>query len=93
MSRDFPGGPVVKTFTAGGAGSIPGWGTKILHATQCGQKKKKKRKRKHQCLGLGPILDQLNHNFWQWGWTLAFKKKKKPPQVSLMSVKVRTATG
>ena len=30
----FPGGPVVKTLpsNAGGAGSIPGWGTKILHA-------------------------------------------------------------
>ena len=29
--------------TAGGAGSIPGWGTKILHAVRCGQKKKTKR--------------------------------------------------
>ena len=28
--------------TARGMGSIPGWGTKILHALQCGQKKKKK---------------------------------------------------
>ena len=28
--------------TAGGAGSIPGWGTKILHAVRCGQKKKTK---------------------------------------------------
>ena len=27
-------------FTAKGAGSISGWGTKILHITQCGQKKK-----------------------------------------------------
>ena len=27
--------------TAGGTGSIPGWGTKILHAEQSGQKKKK----------------------------------------------------
>ena len=27
--------------TAGGMGSIPGWGTKILHAACCGQKKKK----------------------------------------------------
>ena len=24
---------------AGGVGSIPGWGTKILHAPRCGQKK------------------------------------------------------
>ena len=29
---------------AGYVGSIPGWGTKILHAAQCGQKKKKKKK-------------------------------------------------
>ena len=27
--------------TAGGAGSIPGWGTKIPHTAQCGQKIKK----------------------------------------------------
>ena len=26
--------------TAGGTGSIPGWGTKVPHATQCGKKKK-----------------------------------------------------
>ena len=25
---------------AGGTDSVPGWGTKILQATQCGQKKK-----------------------------------------------------
>jgi len=32
---DFPGSPVVKTpcFYFKGTGSIPGWGTKILHAT------------------------------------------------------------
>ena len=29
--------------TAGGAGSIPGWGTKILHAVRRGQKKKEKK--------------------------------------------------
>ena len=32
------------TFIAGGAGPIPGRGTKIPHATQCGQKKEKKKK-------------------------------------------------
>ena len=34
-SWDFPGGPVVKTSpsNAGGAGSIPGWGAKIPHAS------------------------------------------------------------
>ena len=30
------------TSSAGGMGSIPGRGTKILHVVQCGQKKKKK---------------------------------------------------
>ena len=30
-SRDFPGGPMVKTH-AGDTGLIPGWGTKIPHA-------------------------------------------------------------
>ena len=32
---DFPGGPVVKNppCKAGDMGSIPGWGTKIAHAT------------------------------------------------------------
>ena len=31
--------------TAGGMGSIPGWGTKIPHAAQYGQKEKRKKKR------------------------------------------------
>lgn len=31
--------------TAGGMGFIPGWGTKILRAVQCGQKIGKKKKR------------------------------------------------
>ena len=31
--------------TAGGEGTIPGWGTMILHAAQCGQKKKRERER------------------------------------------------
>ena len=35
MCRDFPGSPVVKISpsNAGGAGSIPGWGAKIPHAS------------------------------------------------------------
>ena len=39
---DFTGGPMVKNphFTAKGAGSIPGWGTKILHVMQCAPPKK-----------------------------------------------------
>ena len=32
--------------TAGSVGSIPGWGTKILHATWCSQKKKERKKEK-----------------------------------------------
>ena len=34
--RDFPGGPVVKNppCNAGHVGLIPGWGTKIPHATE-----------------------------------------------------------
>ena len=34
-ARDFPGGPVVKNppSNAGDKGSVPGWGTKIPHAT------------------------------------------------------------
>lgn len=40
-SGDFPGGPIVKTlgFQIGGRGLIPDQGTKILHVTQCSQKK------------------------------------------------------
>ena len=40
----FTSGPVVKTLdcTAGGLGSIPCWGTKILDASWCGQKINKK---------------------------------------------------
>ena len=35
-SGDFPGGPVVKTLpsNAGGAGSIPGWGAGVPHASR-----------------------------------------------------------
>ena len=42
QTLDFPGGPMVKTLpsNAGDMGLIPDWGTKILHATWCGQKKK-----------------------------------------------------
>lgn len=39
---NFHGGPVVKTSSSGGVGSIPGVGTKIPQAVWCGQKKKKK---------------------------------------------------
>ena len=44
--RDFPGSPVVKNLScnAEDAGSIPGRGTKIPHAAECGQKNLKKKK-------------------------------------------------
>ena len=37
--RDYPGGPVVKTQPSNAAvvGLIPGQGTEISHAAQCGQ--------------------------------------------------------
>ena len=34
------------TFITEGLGSVPGWGTKILQAVQCGHKSKKKKKKK-----------------------------------------------
>ena len=42
--RDFPGGPVVKAppSKAQGVGSIPGWGTKIPHASRVKNPKHKK---------------------------------------------------
>ena len=39
------------TFTAEGLGSIPGQGTKILQAVQCGKKKKKKKQKKEIIYG------------------------------------------
>ena len=40
QSRDCPDGPVVMTLpsNARGVGSVPGWGTKIPHATEYSQK-------------------------------------------------------
>ena len=35
---EFPGSPVVRSPLQGGMGLIPGWGTKIPQAMQCGQK-------------------------------------------------------
>ena len=49
---DFPGGPVIKTMpsTAGGAGSTPGQGTKVLYASGYSQKLKKIIKNDSRCL-------------------------------------------
>ena len=40
------------TSTSGATGLIPGQGTKILHAMQCGKKERQKEKRKYHCLCL-----------------------------------------
>ena len=42
-SQDFPGGPVVRPYAAnaGGTGSIPGWGTKILQTAHGTVQRKK----------------------------------------------------
>ena len=66
---DFLGGPVVKNlpFSTGDVGSIPGWGTKILHVT--GQLmeeklsvKRKQRKQKHvHRLSWKDVLEALEY--------------------------------
>ena len=55
VSRDFPGGPVVKTSpsNAGGAGSIPGQGAKIPHASRP----------KHQNIELKQYCNKFNKDF------------------------------
>ena len=44
-SRDFSSTPVVKTSKAGGTDLIPGRGTKVPHASWCGQKNVKRKKK------------------------------------------------
>ena len=58
MSQDFPGGPVVMTpaGNAGGMGSIPGQGTKILYVARHSKNRKK---------NAWPFLSALKANFWQ----------------------------
>ena len=62
ICRDVPGSPVVKTraSNAGGAGSIPGQGTKIPHAVQLGQKKERHMQVAGGPMGLGAGVDQKN---------------------------------
>ena len=47
---ELPGGLVVriKHFHCCGLESIPGWGTEIMQATWCSQKKKKERERERE---------------------------------------------
>ena len=49
--RNFPGGPAILRLclsTAGGVGSIPGWGTKIPHATGWGQTKRERERERER---------------------------------------------
>ena len=48
--RDFPGSQWSRHHAspAAGTGSIPSWGTKILHAAQGGQKTEEKKKKRHE---------------------------------------------
>ena len=68
-SWDFPGGPVVKTspFNAGGAGSIPGLGTKGSHDSW---PKKTNQKQKQYC-------NKFNLDFKNGPHQKSLKKKKK----------------
>ena len=48
----------------GGTGSVPGWGTKILHAAQRG-KKRKKRKRKEKLKKKNIKKEKKPWMFWR----------------------------
>ena len=65
--RDFPGHPVVKTSpsNAGGAGSIPGRGAKIPHASW---PKNQNRKQKQYC-------NKFNKDFKNSAYQKILKKK------------------
>ena len=62
--------------TAGGAGSIPGHGTKILHAMQHGQNQTKPKQNKTKSVleilfkmaGLGPLLLTQGVQSWVPAW-------------------------
>ena len=43
IGKGFPGSSVIKAppSNEGAEGSMPGWGTKVLHATECSQTFKK----------------------------------------------------
>ena len=68
---DFPGRPVVKTLpsNAGGAGSIPGWGVKIPHASW---PKTQSIKQKQYC-------NKFNKDFIKWTTSKKNLFKKKHP--------------
>ena len=47
--------------SATGVVSIPDWGTKILHATPCGQKRKKRKKFQTQVLNFSVTVPHAPH--------------------------------
>ena len=64
MPWDFPGGPVVKnrSCNAGDAGSVPGWGTKIPHAT--GQLSLRATTTEPACHNQRAHVPQLERSLW-----------------------------
>ena len=59
----------LSAFAAKGTGSIPGWGIKIMQATQCNKKKKKKKDNNKQNQNLLMILRWLKKNTWSFYFT------------------------
>ena len=80
MIQDFPGGPVVKTLpsNAGGAGSIPGWGAKIPHASW---PKNQNRKQKRYCNKFNKDFKNGPHQ------KRTFKNKRKILKVMIQNFK------
>ena len=63
LSRELPGGPVVRTWHSHcqGLGSIPGLGTKVLQAVWCSQKGREKKKKEH-CQDSEEITHRMGEN-------------------------------
>ena len=55
--QDFPGGPEVNT---GSMGSIPGWGTKIPHATRHGQKRREIQITRYTISSMGTLYNTVS---------------------------------
>ena len=70
LSRDFAGGPVVKTSpsNAGHAGSIPGRGTKIPHASWPKNQNRKQKQCGHKCNMVCLHMVYIKLPRWYSGW-------------------------
>ena len=55
--QEFPGGPVTRTLTAGGTGSIPGQGTKIPQAVWLNKQNQRLPSAGEPCPGMTLSLD------------------------------------